>query len=428
MAVTTISPAATARSAQAERTRAAIVSAAHDLFVARGYRASSLRDVAAAAGISHPGLLRHFATKDALLAAVVESFERDNEFALLEQLAADEPGTLGYSLVAQRNEEVPGYLALFAALTGEASSPRHPAHEIVRDRYAQLRQLSADAVEEAVAQDTVSSDRDPAGEAVRIAAAWDGLQLLEQYLPERVDVVTALETYEEGLALPVGWRDTDDAPPAGHAAPVPPMPSFAAQAASPQVGYRVGRERRAKILDGAIALFAREGYGDTSLRDIAERVGVSKSTLLHYYGSKEELLSAVLSERDHLIESRGSYVRATRAVDELRALPRGAAENSATAPGLIEVYAVLSCEALPADHPAHAYFEERFRGVLDHFAALFRAAQEDGDLPSHRDPEFEAVWLTALWDGLQYQWLYDRSAVDVAAQLTAHLDDVLPRG
>ncbi|MFD4958753.1 TetR/AcrR family transcriptional regulator [Microbacterium sp. NPDC058389] len=426
--MTTISPAATARSAQAERTRAAIVTAAHDLFVARGYRASSLRDVAAAAAISHPGLLRHFATKDALLAAVVESFERDNEFALLEQLAADEPGTLGYSLVAQRNEEVPGYLALFAALTGEASSPRHPAHEIVRDRYARLRELSTDAVEEAVAQDTVSSDRDPAGEAVRIAAAWDGLQLLEQYLPERVDVVSALETYEEGLALPVGWRDADDAPPAEHPAPVPPMPSFAAEIASPTVGYRVGRERRAQILEGAIALFAREGYGDTSLRDIAERVGVSKSTLLHYYGTKEELLSAVLSERDHLIESRGSYVRATRAADELRAMPGGAAENAATAPGLIEVYAVLSCEARPADHPAHAYFEERFRGVLDHFAALFRAAQEDGDLPSHRDPEFEAVWLTAMWDGLQYQWLYDRSSVDVAAQLTAHLDDVLPRG
>ena len=426
--MTTISPAATARGAQAERTRAAIVSAAHDLFVVRGYRASSLRDVAAAAGISHPGLLRHFATKDALLAEVVESFERDNEFALLEQLAAEDPGSLGYSLVAQRNEEVPGYLALFAALTGEASSPHHPAHDIVRDRYARLRELSTDAVEEAVAHDTVSSDRDPAGEAVRIAAAWDGLQLLEQYLPERVDVVTALETYEEGLALPVGWRDADDASPTEHPAPVPPMPSFAAAVASPPVGYRVGRERRARILEGAISLFAREGYGDTSLRDIAERVGVSKSTLLHYYGSKEELLSAVLSERDHLIESRGSYVRAARAADELRAMPRGAAENAATAPGLIEVYAVLSCEALPADHPAHAYFEERFRGVLDHFTTLFRAAQQDGDLPSHRDPAFEAVWFTALWDGLQYQWLYDRSSVDVAAQLTAHLDDVMPRG
>jgi AcrR family transcriptional regulator len=425
--VTTIPAPAIPRSAQAERTRAAIVSAAHDLFVERGYRATSLRDVAAAAGITHPGLLRHFATKDALLAEVVESFERDNEFALLEQLAADEPGALGYSLVARRNEEVPGYLALFAALTGEASSPRHPAHEIVRDRYARLRELSTDALEEAVTHDTVAADRDPAGEAVRLAAAWDGLQLLEQYLPERVDVVTALETHEEGLALPVGWRDPDDDPPAEQARPVPAMPSFSAETPSAQAGYRVGRERRAKILAGATALFAREGYGDTSLRDIAERVGVSKSTLLHHYGSKEELLSAVLSERDRLIETRGWYVPAARAAEELRMLPRGAAENAATAPGLIEVYAVLSCEALPADHPAHAYFEERFRGVIDHFAALFRAAQADGDLPSHRDPEFEAVWLTALWDGLQYQWLYDRSSVDVAAQLTAHLDDVLPR-
>lgn len=88
--------------------------------------------------------------------------------------------------------------------------------------------------------------------------------------------------------------------------------------------------------------------------------------------------------------------------------------------------AVLSCEAVPADHPAHEYFAERFRDGLDHFAALFRTAQEDGELPAQRDPEFEALWLTALWDGLQYQWLYDRSVVDVAAQLSAHLDDVLP--
>lgn len=422
---TTTAPGAV-RTARTEQTRAAIVAAAHDAFVTRGYRATSLRDIAAAAGISHPGLLRHFATKDELLAAVVDLFERDNETELLERMAAEDPGTLAYSELARRNETVPGYLALFAALTGEASTPRHPAHEIMRDRYARLRQLSTDAIDEAITQDTVAADRDPGGEAVRVPAAWDGLQLLAQYLPERVDIAETLETYEASLALPVGWRDADDPPPASTAAAVPPMPSFAAPDAAPS-GYRVGRERRALIVDGATALFAEEGYGDTSLRDIAERVGVSKSTLLHYFGSKEALLSAVLSHRDQQIESRADYAPADRAVTELRGLPRGAAVNAATAPGLIEVYAVLSCEAVPADHPAHAYFEERFRGVVDHFAALFRAAQEDGDLPSHRDPEFEALWLTALWDGLQYQWLYDRSSVDVAAQLTAHLDDVLPR-
>ncbi len=417
----------TVRTARAERTRAAIVAAAHDAFVTRGYRATSLRDIAAAAGISHPGLLRHFATKDEVLAAVVSLFERDNETEMLERLAAEDPGTLAYSELARRNATVPGYLALFAALTGEASTPRHPAHEIMRDRYARLRELSADAIDEAIAQDMVAADRDPAGEAVRIAAAWDGLQLLAQYLPERVDIAEALEVYEESLALPVGWRDADDPPPASTASPVPPMRSFAGADAAPP-GYRVGRERRALIVDGATALFAQEGYGDTSLRDIAERVGVSKSTLLHYFGSKEDLLSAVLSHRDQQIESWADYVPADRAAEELRGLPRGATVNAATAPGLIEVYAVLSSEAVPADHPAHAYFEERFRSVVDQFAALFRAAQADGDLPSRRDPEFEALWLTALWDGLQYQWLYDRSSVDVAAQLAAHLDDVLPRG
>jgi len=424
--VTTTTAPGAVRTARTEQTRAAIVAAAHDAFVTRGYRATSLRDIAAAAGISHPGLLRHFATKDELLAAVVDLFERDNETELLERMAAEDPGTLAYSELARRNETVPGYLALFAALTGEASTPRHPAHEIMRDRYARLRELSTDAIDEAITQDTVAADRDPGGEAVRVPAAWDGLQLLAQYLPERVDIAETLETYEASLALPVGWRDADDPPPASTAAPVPPMPSFASTDAAPS-GYRVGRERRALIVDGATALFAEEGYGDTSLRDIAERVGVSKSTLLHYFGSKEALLSAVLSHRDQQIESRADHAPADRAVTELRGLPRGAAVNAATAPGLIEVYAVLSCEAVPADHPAHAYFEERFRGVVDHFAALFRAAQEDGDLPSHRDPEFEALWLTALWDGLQYQWLYDRSSVDVAAQLTAHLDDVLPR-
>jgi hypothetical protein len=61
-----------------------------------------------------------------------------------------------------------------------------------------------------------------------------------------------------------------------------------------------------------------------------------------------------------------------------------------------------------------------------HFTALLRAAQTDGDLPPHRDPEREAIRLVALWDGLQYQWLYDRNAIDVASHLTAHLADLLP--
>ncbi len=134
------------RSARAEQTRARIVAAARDVFVTQGYRASSLRDVATAAGLSHPGLLKHFATKDLVLAEVVGAFERANEEAFLEELETYAAGSLAYASVAARNEQIPGYLPLYAALVGEGSTPGHPAHGWMRDRYARLREMSTDAL------------------------------------------------------------------------------------------------------------------------------------------------------------------------------------------------------------------------------------------------------------------------------------------
>ena len=416
-----------ARARSAEQTRGTIVSAARTLFVERGYRAVSLRDVATAAGLSHPGLLRHFPAKDALLAAVVAELEDETQTRATSRLDADEPGTPMYAEIARVNASIPGYLPLFGALTGEASTATHPAHAYMRARYETVRETTIDSLSESMAMGVVAGDRDLVDETIRLDAGWDGLQVLQQYLPERIDVATALEQHQARLTLPRGWRDPDEPAPAASAtpSPVPDMPHFAVDDDTDS-GYRPGRDTRARIIDGAMTLFAQSGYGDTSLRDIAAGVGVSKSTLLHHFASKEALLLEVAAQRDRQISARDSYSRASRAADELRFLPVGAAENSEREPGLIEVYAVLSCEALPAEHPAHEYFARRYADTIDHFAALLRGAQADGDLPADRDPEFEAVWLTALWDGLQYQWLYDRDAVDIAAQLRAHLDDVMP--
>jgi AcrR family transcriptional regulator len=417
------------RQARAAATRQRIVDAARELFVSNGYRSTSLRDIAAAASVSHPGLLGHFASKDDLLAEVVAGFEADNEKDFDLVAAASEPGGLIFADVARRNARTPGYLELFAALTGEASAPEHPAHERMRARYARLRSLSSEVLDDAARHGSIDSDRDVSDETTRHMAGWDGLQLISQYLPDRVDVVEMLEDREALWAMPYGWRDPDQPAPALESAgPLPALDATAIEGTpGSDPGYAVGRRRRAQILADATRLFSRAGYGDTSLRDIAQAVGVSKSTLLHHYASKELLLSAVLSERDRSIQERTDAHREERAVDVLRSIHEGALVNALDEPGLIEVYAVLSCEAVPAGHPAHDYFTERFRTVIDHFAELFRLAQVDGDLPDHRDPEHEAVWLLALWDGLQYQWLYDRDAVDVAAHLRAHMQDVLPR-
>ena len=350
----------------------------------------------------------------------------DNESVFSAIAAAAEPGELVFSSIAERNARTPGYLELFAALTGEASAAGHPAHARMRERYCRLRSLSVDVLEDAKYHGVIAADRDVDGETVRHTAGWDGLQLLSQYLPDRVDVVEMLEERENLWALPVAWRDPDDDPSsdADAAGPLPELRTTATPDTEP--GYAVGRRRRTQILADATRLFARDGYGDTSLQDIATAVGVSKSTLLHHYPSKELLLSAVLTERDSAINENQGFSGAASAGEVLRSIPDGAARSAQDEPGLIEVYAVLSCEAAPAAHPAHDYFATRFANALEYFTELFRLAQVDGDLPADRDPVHEATWLIAMWDGLQYQWLYDRERLDIATHLRAHLDDVLP--
>jgi AcrR family transcriptional regulator len=60
------------REESARRTRAAIVAAAGDLFTARGYAATSLADVAAAAGVARPTVFAAFGSKPALLRQVLD--------------------------------------------------------------------------------------------------------------------------------------------------------------------------------------------------------------------------------------------------------------------------------------------------------------------------------------------------------------------
>ena len=428
--------------------RARIVSAAHTLFVNRGYRAVSIREIAVAAGLSHPGVLRHFHSKDQVLAAVIAAIKASNAERLTGWQATAEPDTLALSMIAAGNAEVPGYLALFAALSGEASTASHPAHEYMRARYRTLRSITAKAFVEAIVHDRVPFQRDAGGEAIRATAAWDGLQVMEQYLPDQVSVVQALQRYEQLVSYPPGWR--------GGAVLAPDSRRLAPGEATPgrrvtwdpgmrepdgaadlddgaetgdgvgSAGNRVGRARREQILRAARDLFAARGYANTSLSDIAVRVDSSKATLLHHFGSKPGLLQAVLRERDREVSTRSRRQQFGHATEALRTLADGADRNARHAPGLIEVYAVLSCEAVPVDHPAHDYFAARYTRAVAALRDLLFTAQRDGQLSPHRDPEHEAVWLIALWDGLQFQWLYDRDAVDVAAHLRAHLADILP--
>jgi AcrR family transcriptional regulator len=388
-----------------------ILDAANELFVESGFRAVSLRDIAARAGLSHPGLLRHFPSKDAVLDALVDRFERDNE-----RWIADHPTGEALPIVelARRNARVPGYVELFATLAGEATSPTHPAHARWRQRYRALRERTR--VPDGRPRDGVLVSSEAWADAARFVAAWDGLQLLSLYDPDGVDVAARLERrLSQGAPVPAPGTP----PPRESSAAALPGLSFTAAG-----GYAPGRERRARIVADATLLFTRGGFHDTTLQEIADAVGISKSTLLHHFSSKDELLGAVLAHRDATAIPPDGDLPADP-LERLLALPRAARRDADETPGLIAIHAVLSCEAAAADHPAHEYFAQRFAFARAYFTDLFGQLAASGRLPADRDPEHEGTWLVAMWDGLQFQWLYEPDAVDVPALLAAHIRDVL---
>src|SRR5918911_4591826 len=75
------------------------------------------------------------------------------------------------------------------------------------------------------------------------------------------------------------------------------------QAHSPRVDRRTraaraeGRAARDELLDAALAVFARRGYRDAGVDEIAAEAGYSKGALYWHFSGKEDLLMALLEER-----------------------------------------------------------------------------------------------------------------------------------
>ena len=81
-----------------------------------------------------------------------------------------------------------------------------------------------------------------------------------------------------------------------------------------------GPQTREKILDVALELFIEQGYDKTSLRDIAERLGVTKAAIYYHFERKEDILLE-LHLRLHAI--------GRDALDELESLQTAEAQMAA---------------------------------------------------------------------------------------------------
>jgi len=63
-----------AQTIRGKETRAAIIEAAHELFLQQGYSGTGMRQIAAAAGVQAASIYNHFPNKEAIFAAVAEEY------------------------------------------------------------------------------------------------------------------------------------------------------------------------------------------------------------------------------------------------------------------------------------------------------------------------------------------------------------------
>jgi AcrR family transcriptional regulator len=202
------------------------VQAATELFSTSGFRGTSIAAVAARSGLSQSGLLHHFPSKAALLAAVLE--QRDSEDGEFLATAGGGP-PLGWAafdalaaLVA-RNSTRPHLVGLFVRVAAEAIEPDHPAHAWVTDHYAGVLRWLTEAVRAGKERGEIRRDA-PVQLLVRTTVAvMDGLQQQWLLRPEQVSMVAEFAAFVDTLRATWGTgRPPAAARPPGWEQPVAP--------------------------------------------------------------------------------------------------------------------------------------------------------------------------------------------------------------
>ena len=159
-------------------------------------------------------------------------------------------------------------------------------------------------------------------------------------------------------------------------------------------------ERKQQILEAATTVFARLGFHDARMEDVAEEAGLSKGTLYLYFKSKDEMIAAILEHFYH------------RGMDDLQLVEE---YQGSIADLLLMITGVFAIEAeqmmhlLPIAFEFYAlaarrvdvrqFLKEYFRGYREGLAALIQMGIERGEFRAV-DPQEVAVVLSAIYEGL----------------------------
>jgi len=308
-----VKPEASSRlSAPAPGGREAVVAraleAAEALFAARGPEQVSVRDIAAATGVSHALLHRYLGGKDDIIAAV---FAR--HASLIQEAGAGSSDLR--VLTARLARHGLTYRRQYLRLIVRAAMDGVP-YEISTDQFPGMRELARLAALQA-AQGSGGAwypGIDPRFLIAALGAMYLGWAALDEVLLEAAGIAEMsagdalgelIQATDALLLVALPWDEEPRRPSAQvHlGASATPRPARAGSTAEDPVlgvvdqgrGPRGGGEAvKARVLEAAEELFTARGPHRVSVRDIAARAGVSHALVHRYLGSKDDILARVI--------------------------------------------------------------------------------------------------------------------------------------
>lgn len=149
-----------------------------------------------------------------------------------------------------------------------------------------------------------------------------------------------------------------------------------------KIDKRRSPETKERILDAAERLFSERGFHGTSLRDITKLSGMQVSLSYYHFGTKEEILKAVVDRRaeEHVQNFRQSLDRAL-ATTQGEPLPPA---------DLIEAFVRPALECLVGDDPGWKYYVQ----LLAHLA--FESSRADYATPFYQYDELVKEFISEL--------------------------------
>ncbi len=177
----------------------------------------------------------------------------------------------------------------------------------------------------------------------------------------------------------------------------------------------VRAERIPQITQAAMRVFARQGFAQTRMDDIAHEAGLSKATLYLYFTSKDELISAILADFftqgfSELSQLAARHASVSTGLETWTRQQMDAMQQNAAFLSIGFEFHGLATRHSPTREIMQRYYDQ-YRTQLGN---LLKHGIEHGEFQPHNSQEL-ALALISIYEGLTMLWMLNPTVCDPSA-------------